>query len=46
MPNVLNLNKSQKPKKRPLSQKMKITETNAQIRSTMASGTLETQKEN
>ena len=46
MPKVLNLHKSQTPKMRPLSQKMKITETNAQLRSTIASRTLEIPKEN
>ena len=46
MQNVLNLHKSQTPKMRPLSHKMKITETNAQLRSTIASRTLETPKEN
>ena len=46
MQNVPNLHKSQTPKMRPLSQKMKITETNAQLRSKIASRTLETPKEN
>ena len=46
MQNVLNLHKSQSPKMRQLSLKMKITETNAQLRSTIASRTLETPKEN
>ena len=45
MQNVLNLHKSQTPKMRPLSHKMKITEENAQLRSTIASRTLETPKE-
>ena len=44
--NVLNLHKSQSPKMRPLSHKTKITETNAQLRSTIASRRLETPKEN
>ena len=46
MQNVPNLHKSQTPKMRPLSHKMKITETNAQLRSTIGSRTLETRKEN
>ena len=46
MQNVLDLHKSQTPKKRPLSHKMKINETNAQLSSTIASRTLETRKEN
>ena len=46
MQNVLNLHKCQSPKMRQLSLKMKITETNAQLRSTIASRTLETPKEN
>ena len=45
MQNVLNLHKSQTPKMRPLSHKMKISETNAQLRWTIASRTLETPKE-
>ena len=46
MQNVPNLHKSQKPKMRPLGHKMKIIETNAQLKSTIASRTLETPKEN
>ena len=46
MQNDLNLYKSQTAKMRQLSHKMKITETNAQLRSTIASRTLETPKEN
>ena len=46
MPNVLNLHQSQTPKMRLFSHKMKITETNAQLRLTVASRTLETPKEN
>ena len=46
MQNVLNLHKSHTPKMRPLGHKMTITETNAQLRSTIASRTLETPKEN
>ena len=46
MQNVFNLHKSQTPKMRPLSHKTKITETNTQLRSTIASKTLETPKEN
>ena len=46
MPNVLNLQKPQTPKMRPLSQKMKITDTNVQLSSTIASRTLEISKEN
>ena len=43
MQNVPNLHKSQTPKMRPLSQK--ITDTNVQLRSKIASRTLETPKE-
>ena len=39
-------NEKNSSKMRPLSHKMKITETNAQFRSTIASRTLETPKEN
>ena len=46
MQNVPNLHKSQTPKMRPLRHKMKITETIAQLRSTVASRTFETPKEN
>ena len=46
MPNLINLHNSQTPKMRQLSLKIKITESNAQLRSTIASTTLETPKEN
>ena len=46
MQNVLNLHKSQTQKMRPLSHKMKITDTNDQLRSKVASRTLETPNEN
>ena len=39
MPNLINLHKSQTPKTRPLSLKIKITQTNAQLGSTIASRT-------
>ena len=45
MQNVLNLHKSQTPKMRPLSHKMKIAGANAQLSSTIAIRTLETPKE-
>ena len=46
MPKVLNLHKSHTQKMRPLSHKMKITDTNAQLISTRANRTIETPKEN
>ena len=43
MQNVLNLHKSQTPPMRPLSHKIEITETNAQLTSKITSRTLKIQ---